>query len=142
LHACRPISPAPNSGAGSVSTAAAPSGTTVEPPRPGLAGPVRPLLGPDLLLLSRYPIQTTEAVPSLEAPYNDRAVSRRFASNLLVRLNRDLGGSFDPEAFRHRAPLAALISAASRNGLSQPGQPVDVALAPTDWTFAPLNPDH
>jgi len=40
----------------------------------------------------------------LEAAYNDAAgVTARFNLNLLRRLNAELGGRFDPSAFRHRA---------------------------------------
>jgi L-histidine Nalpha-methyltransferase len=40
----------------------------------------------------------------LEAAYDDsRGVTAAFNRNLLVRINRELGGHFDPDAFRHRA---------------------------------------
>lgn len=40
----------------------------------------------------------------LEAAYNDsRGVTAAFNRNLLVRINRELGADFDPEAFVHRA---------------------------------------
>ncbi|MDB4969967.1 MAG: L-histidine N(Alpha)-methyltransferase [Myxococcales bacterium] len=40
----------------------------------------------------------------LEAAYDDAAgVTARFNLNLLERINRDLGGHFDLDAFRHRA---------------------------------------
>ena len=40
----------------------------------------------------------------LEPAYNDaRGVTAAFNRNLLVRINRELGGDFDPSAFRHRA---------------------------------------
>ena len=40
----------------------------------------------------------------LEAAYDDaRGVTARFTRNLLVRINRELGGSFAPAAFAHRA---------------------------------------
>jgi len=40
----------------------------------------------------------------LEAAYDDsRGVTARFNKNLLARINRELGGRFDLEAFRHRA---------------------------------------
>jgi dimethylhistidine N-methyltransferase len=40
----------------------------------------------------------------LEAAYNDRrGVTAAFNRNLLVRINRELGGDFDPDAFEHRA---------------------------------------
>ncbi len=41
---------------------------------------------------------------TLELAYNDaRGVTAAFNRNLLVRINRELGGDFDPAAFRHRA---------------------------------------
>jgi len=40
----------------------------------------------------------------LEAAYNDQAgVTAAFNLNLLVRANRELGATFDPDAFSHRA---------------------------------------
>jgi L-histidine N-alpha-methyltransferase len=45
-----------------------------------------------------------KAVARLEAAYNDAAGwSAAFAFNLLQRLNRDLGGDFDPEGFVYQA---------------------------------------
>jgi dimethylhistidine N-methyltransferase len=42
--------------------------------------------------------------PTLHAAYNDRqGVTARFNKNLLARINRELGGRFDLEAFRHVA---------------------------------------
>ena len=41
----------------------------------------------------------------LHAAYNDAAgVTARFNLNLLARLDRELGGDFDPAAWRHHAP--------------------------------------
>lgn len=40
----------------------------------------------------------------LEAAYDDsQGVTARFNCNLLVRINRELGGHFDPASFRHQA---------------------------------------
>ena len=40
----------------------------------------------------------------LEAAYDDsRGVTARFSLNLLERVNRELGGNFEIEQFRHRA---------------------------------------
>lgn len=40
----------------------------------------------------------------LEAAYNDaQGITEAFNKNLLVRINRELGADFDPEAFRHDA---------------------------------------
>ena len=59
-----------------------------------LAPADRLLVGIDL----RKPAQV------LEAAYDDsRGVTARFSLNLLERVNRELGGHFDPAAFRHRA---------------------------------------
>jgi dimethylhistidine N-methyltransferase len=68
----------------------------------GLLGQFRRLLGPSGLLL--IGVDQPKAVERLEAAYNDRAgVSAAFARNLLVRLNRDLRGNFQPEAFSYQA---------------------------------------
>jgi L-histidine N-alpha-methyltransferase len=41
---------------------------------------------------------------TLEAAYDDaQGVTAAFNRNLLVRINRELGGDFDPAAFEHRA---------------------------------------
>ena len=40
----------------------------------------------------------------LERAYDDaRGVTARFNLNLLARINRELGGDFELDAFRHRA---------------------------------------
>ncbi len=60
------------------------------------------LLGPGGQLL--IGIDQPKSVRRLEAAYDDHAgVSAAFALNLLHRLNRDLGGDFNPSAFRYRA---------------------------------------
>jgi L-histidine N-alpha-methyltransferase len=44
----------------------------------------------------------------LEAAYNDAAgVTAAFNKNLLVRINGELGGNFDLDAWEHRAPFVA-----------------------------------
>ena len=49
-------------------------------------------------------IDLVKDVGVLEAAYDDAAgVTRAFNKNMLVRINRELEGDFDPEAFRHRA---------------------------------------
>jgi L-histidine N-alpha-methyltransferase len=49
-------------------------------------------------------IDQPKAVARLEAAYNDAAGwSAAFALNLLERLNRELGGDFDPDGFTYRA---------------------------------------
>ena len=92
----------------------------------------RRLLGPAGLLL--IGVDQPKPVERLEAAYNDRAgVSAAFARNLLVRLNRDLDGSFQPEAFRYEARwqpehnriALALVSC----------RPQQVRLAGRQWQF-------
>jgi dimethylhistidine N-methyltransferase len=57
-------------------------------------GPCKLLLGVDL---KKDPIR-------LQAAYDDaRGITAAFNLNLLVRINRELGGDFKVEAFRHRA---------------------------------------
>jgi L-histidine Nalpha-methyltransferase len=61
--------------------------------RASLSGEDRLLIGVDL--------RKGKAV--LEAAYDDaQGVTARFNKNLLTRINRELGGSFDPDAFEHR----------------------------------------
>ncbi len=49
-------------------------------------------------------IDLQKAPGMIEAAYNDAAgVTAAFTLNLLVRLNRDIGSDFDPDAFAHQA---------------------------------------
>jgi L-histidine N-alpha-methyltransferase len=65
-------------------------------------GRVRSAMAPrDRLLLG---VDLRKDPKLLEAAYDDAAgVTARFSLNLLVRVNRELGGDFDPSQFRHRA---------------------------------------
>jgi len=100
------------------------------------------LLGPDGHLL--IGIDQPKAVERLEAAYDDRAgISAAFALNLLVRLNRDLAGDFDPAAFRYRARWQPERSRIEMALVSRRAQ--RVALAGRTWTFAegePLITEH
>jgi dimethylhistidine N-methyltransferase len=93
----------------------------------------RRLLGPGGQLL--IGIDQPKAVERLEAAYNDAAgVSAAFARNLLARLNRDLGGNFDLQAFHYRArwiPEASWIEMALVSEREQ-----RVTVAGQHWTFA------
>ena len=63
---------------------------------------VRDRMGPDDRLLIGIDLRKDRAV--LEAAYDDaRGVTARFNKNLLARINRELGGHFDLDAFEHRA---------------------------------------
>ena len=60
--------------------------------------------------------------------YDDRAgVTARFNRNLLVRLNREAGADFDPEAFDHRAVWNAAESRIEMHLVSRMPQTVMVA---------------
>jgi L-histidine N-alpha-methyltransferase len=62
--------------------------------RAGMHDEDRLLLGADLV----------KDVPAIEAAYNDaRGVTAEFNRNVLRVLNHELGATFDPEAFAHRA---------------------------------------
>jgi dimethylhistidine N-methyltransferase len=62
----------------------------------------RAILGNDALLIIGIDLEKDEKV--LQAAYNDAAeVTARFNLNLLVRINRELGGNFDISGFVHRA---------------------------------------
>ncbi len=66
---------------------------------------MRKTIGPRGAALIGIDLQKSPAL--IEAAYNDAAgVTAAFTLNLLVRLNRELGASFDLKAFRHRAVYA------------------------------------
>jgi len=79
-------------------------------------------------------IDQPKAVERLEAAYNDGAgVSAEFALNLLRRLNRDLAGNFDLEAFAYRASWKPEHSHIEMALVSQ--RPQQVELAGRVWAF-------
>lgn len=62
----------------------------------------RTILGEKALLIVGVDLEKNER--ALHAAYNDAAgVTAQFDLNLLVRINRELGGNFDLGAFTHRA---------------------------------------
>lgn len=62
----------------------------------------RDILGQDAQMVIGVDLEKDERV--LYDAYNDSAgVTARFNLNVLVRINRELGGNFDLSAFRHRA---------------------------------------
>jgi L-histidine N-alpha-methyltransferase len=98
-----------------------------------LLGQFGRLLGPGSRLL--IGIDHPKPVERLEAAYNDAAgVSAAFARNLLVRLNRDLAGDFDPGAFHYRAHWDADQSRIAMALVS--ARPQTVTLAGEHWSFA------
>ena len=95
------------------------------------------LLGPGARLL--IGIDQPKALERLEAAYNDAAgVSAAFARNLLVRLNRDLAGNFDPEAFAYSARWQPEHSRIAMALVSRQAQ--SVQLAGEIWNFAAGEP--
>jgi dimethylhistidine N-methyltransferase len=95
------------------------------------------LLGPGSRLL--IGIDQPKATERLEAAYNDAAgISAAFARNLLVRLNRDLAGSFNPEAFAYSARWQAEQSRIAMALVSREAQAVK--LAGEIWNFVEGEP--
>ena len=90
------------------------------------------LLGPGSQLL--IGIDQPKPTARLEAAYNDAAgISAAFARNLLVRLNQDLQGDFDPTAFRYEAHWQAEHSRIAMALVSERDQLV--TLAGRSWRF-------
>ena len=97
----------------------------------------RRLLGSDSRLL--IGIDQPKAAARLEAAYDDAAgVSAAFALNLLRRLNRDLGGTFQPGQFRYQARWQAEHSRVAMALVSLRDQTVQ--LAGRTWSFAAGEP--
>jgi len=95
------------------------------------------LLGPGARLL--IGIDQPKPVARLEAAYNDAAgVSAAFARNLLVRLNRDLAGSFNPNAFAYTARWQPEHSRIAMALVSRQAQTVQ--LAGESWSFSAGEP--
>ncbi len=76
-------------------------------------------------LLIGFDLQKDKKV--LEAAYDDAAgVTARFNLNILTRINRELGGEFDPETFRHRAVYSAEVGRIELHLVSQKSQEVRI----------------
>lgn len=73
----------------------------------GFLNGIAELMAPEDRLLLGVDLRKDPAV--LEAAYDDAAgVTARFNLNLLARINRELGGTFDLDAFAHRATYDAV----------------------------------
>ncbi|MCP3916234.1 MAG: L-histidine N(alpha)-methyltransferase [bacterium] len=73
----------------------------------------------------------------LEPAYNDAAgVTARFNKNILVRINRELGGTFDLDAFEHAAPYDEEAGRVAMYLVSQRAQTVRVEALKRSFTFA------
>lgn len=93
----------------------------------------RRLLGPQGQLL--IGVDQPKEVARMEAAYDDaQGASAAFAFNLLQRLNRDLGGTFEADAFRYQSRWEEQESRIAMALVSV--RPQTVKLAGRDWTFA------
>ena len=64
----------------------------------------------------------------LERAYDDaEGVTARFNLNLLLRINRELGADFDPDAFRHRALWSRVRSRVEMHLVAERAQTVHLA---------------
>ncbi len=98
------------------------------------------LLGPGsrLLIGIDQPQQQPHGVAALEAAYDDAAgISARFARNLLVRLNRDLGADFAPAGFAYQAHWDALEQRIEMALVSRVEQVVRITALGETICFAP-----
>jgi dimethylhistidine N-methyltransferase len=99
-----------------------------------LLGRVRAALGPGGALLLGTDLVKPE--PELLLAYDDPlGVTAAFNLNLLVRVNRELGGDFDVTRFSHRAVWNAPASRIEMHLVSRTRQRVQVRLSGIDITF-------
>jgi L-histidine N-alpha-methyltransferase len=79
----------------------------------------------------------------LLAAYNDReGVTAQFNSNLLTRINRELGGNFDTRQFRHYATYNVFSGAMESYLVSLTQQVVYIEALQMTVTFKPWEPIH
>jgi L-histidine Nalpha-methyltransferase len=97
---------------------------------------MRSALGPgDLLLLGA---DLVKPVADLIQAYDDPlGVTAAFNKNLLVRINRELGGNFDLAAFAHRADWNAPQQRVEMKLVSQYRQEVRISSVGLSIDFAP-----
>jgi dimethylhistidine N-methyltransferase len=75
--------------------------------------------------------------------YNDsQGVTREFNLNLLKRVNRELGGDFDLDRFRHYASYNVFSGAMESYLVSQESQNVSIREIGKTFTFDPWEPIH
>ena len=87
---------------------------------------VRQLLGDNSVLLIGADLVKDEA--TLVAAYNDvEGITARFNKNLLARINRELGGDFDLDAFDHLAIWNAELTRMEMRLVSRADQIVNAA---------------
>ena len=102
---------------------------------------VQRALAPEDRLLLGVDLRKERGV--LEAAYDDaRGVTARFTRNLLVRINRELGGSFVPASFAHRARWLEDEGKIEIHLVSRAAQRVGVAALGLEVEFARDEPIH
>jgi dimethylhistidine N-methyltransferase len=91
----------------------------------GFLSRIRALVGPEGGLLIGVDLMKDAAI--LEAAYDDRdGVTEAFNKNLLVRINRELGGDFELERFDHRAVVNQELGRVEMHLVSTRAQTVSV----------------
>src|SRR6516165_198612 len=99
----------------------------------------RDILGPEAQMIVGADLEKDERV--LYDAYNDAAgVTARFNLNLLVRINRELGGNFDISAFTHRAIYNRERYRIEMHLISK--KPQTVRLLGTSFSFRPGESIH
>src|SRR5438105_729459 len=96
---------------------------------------IRDVLEPgDFLLLGADLVKCEE---DLQLAYDDPlGVTAAFNKNLLVRINRELGGDFDVDQFTHEAIWNAAESRVEMHLVARCRQQIHIAAAPLDLTMA------
>jgi L-histidine Nalpha-methyltransferase len=96
---------------------------------------IRRVMAPEDRLLLGSDLKKERAV--IEPAYNDAAgVTAAFNKNLLVRINRELDGQFDPEAFRHNAPYLVERDRVEMRLVSRVAQEVRIGALERSFRFA------
>lgn len=94
----------------------------------------------DLLLVG---FDRKKDIETLVAAYNDSAgITARFDLNLLARINRELGGGFDPSAFRFYATWNPVLGAIESHLVSTRRQEVPVRALGRSFSFEAWEPIH
>jgi L-histidine N-alpha-methyltransferase len=107
----------------------------------GFVRAVRETLAPEDRILVGIDLRKPARV--LEPAYDDaQGVTARFSLNLLQRINAELGGKFDPEAFAHRAVYEEEEGRVKIDLVSRKRQKVSIAYLDLEVRFAAGEPIH
>jgi len=98
-------------------------------------------MGADDLALIGFDLK--KDIDKLMGAYNDReGVTAAFNLNLLRRINRELGGDFDLDKFRHYGTYNALSGAMESYLISLEAQTVRIEALQQSFAFEPWEPIH